>query len=100
MTSMDIHYLSVSDIATKSKSYFLRASFLLVLIFYPLTLFAEKINYTYETESVSSMGDAADDPAIWFNQANPTQSLIFGTDKRKGIHVYDIYGKEIGRAHV
>ncbi len=95
MTSMDTHCLSVSDIVTKSKSYFLRASFLLALIFYPLPLFAEKINYTYETESVSSMGDAADDPAIWFNQANPTQSLIFGTDKRKGIHVYDIYGKEL-----
>ena len=44
---------------------------------------------------MSSIGDAADDPAIWFNQADPTKSLIFGTDKRKGIHVYDLYGKEL-----
>ena len=58
-------------------------------------MFADKVDYVFETESVSSIGDAADDPAIWFNQANPTKSLIFGTDKRKGIHVYDIYGKEL-----
>ena len=91
---MDIHYLLASDIATKSQSFILRASILLALFFHP-SLFADKINYVYETQPVSSIGDAADDPAIWFNQANPTQSLIFGTDKRKGIHVYDIYGKEL-----
>ena len=95
MTSMDTHCLSVSDIVTKSKSYFLRASFLLALFFQPASLFAEKVDYVFETESVSSIGDAADDPAIWFNQADPTKSLIFGTDKRKGIHVYDLYGKEL-----
>ena len=94
MMNMDIHYLLASDIATKSQSFLLRASILLALFFHPL-LFADKINYVYETQPVSSIGDAADDPAIWFNQANPTQSLIFGTDKRKGIHVYDIYGKEL-----
>ena len=95
MTSMDIHYLSVSDIATKSKSYLFRASFLLALFFHPLSLFADTVDYIYETKPVSSIGDAADDPAIWFNQVDPTKSLIFGTDKRKGIHVYDIYGKEL-----
>jgi len=95
MMNMDTHYLSVSDIATKYKSNLFKASILLTLFFYPSSLLAEKINYTYETEPVSSMGDAADDPAIWFNHADPTQSLIFGTDKRKGIHVYDIYGKEL-----
>ena len=95
MTSMDIHYLSASDIATKSKSYLLRASFLLALFFHPLSLFADTVDYIYETKPVSSIGDAADDPAIWFNVADPTKSLIFGTDKRKGIHVYDLYGKEL-----
>ena len=95
MTSMVTHYLLVSDIVTKSKSNFLRASFLLALFFQSLPLFAEKVDYVFETESVSSIGDAADDPAIWFNHSDPTQSLIFGTDKRKGIHVYDIYGKEL-----
>ena len=95
MTSMDIHYLSVSDIATKSKSHILRASFLLALFFHPLSLLADTVDYIYETKPVSSIGDAADDPAIWFNRADPTKSLIFGTDKRKGIHVYDLYGKEL-----
>ena len=95
MTSMDIHYLSVSDIATKSKSYLLRAGFLLALFFHPLSLFADTVDYIHETKPVSSIGDAADDPAIWFNRADPTKSLIFGTDKRKGIHVYDLYGKEL-----
>ena len=68
---------------------------MIALFFHPLSLFADKVDYVFETESVSSLGDAADDPAIWFNQANPTKSLIFGTDKRKGIHVYDLYGKEL-----
>ena len=95
MTSMVTHYLLVSDIATKFKSHLLKAIFLLALIFQSASLFADKVDYVFETESVSSIGDAADDPAIWFNQANPTKSLIFGTDKRKGIHVYDIYGKEL-----
>ena len=95
MMSMVTHYLLVSDIATKFKSHLLKAIFLLALIFQSASLFADKVDYVFETESVSSIGDAADDPAIWFNQANPTKSLIFGTDKRKGIHVYDIYGKEL-----
>ena len=95
MTSMVTHYLSVLDIATKFKSYLLKAIFMIALFFHPLSLFADKVDYVYETKPVSSIGDAADDPAIWFNRADPTKSLIFGTDKRKGIHVYDLYGKEL-----
>lgn len=37
-----------------------------------------------------------DDPAIWMNKANPSQSLILGTDKGDltgGIYVYDLSGK-------
>lgn len=37
--------------------------------------------------------DAADDPAIWRNAANPAGSLIIGTDKKAGIYVYDLSGK-------
>jgi len=54
------------------------------------------INFTSETAPVNSAGDAADDPAIWINEENPINSLIFGTDKRTGIHVYDMYGSELG----
>ena len=34
-------------------------------------------------------GDAADDPAIWVNPYNSTNSLVFGTDKRSGIYTFD-----------
>ncbi|WP_416462313.1 phytase [Sphingomonas sp. VDB2] len=37
--------------------------------------------------------DAADDPAIWRNPADPAQSLIVGTDKKAGLYVYGLDGK-------
>ena len=43
-----------------------------------------------ETPPVVTGDDAADDPAIWVNRANPALSLIFGTDKKSGIYVYDL----------
>ena len=49
-----------------------------------------------ETQPVATMEDAADDPAIWRNAANPAESLIIGTDKRAGIHVYDLAGRQVG----
>ena len=39
--------------------------------------------------------DAADDPAIWIDPANPRRALIIATDKKAGIHVYDLTGKDI-----
>ncbi len=38
--------------------------------------------------------DAADDPAIWRNPADPAASLIVGTDKKAGLYVYDLQGKQ------
>jgi 3-phytase len=47
-----------------------------------------------ETAPVGTINDdAADDPAIWLNRANPVDSLIIGTDKKAGIYVYDLTGK-------
>jgi 3-phytase len=47
-----------------------------------------------ETEPVgTAAADAADDPAIWRNPANPAASLIVGTDKKAGLHVYGLDGK-------
>jgi 3-phytase len=47
-----------------------------------------------ETTPVGTANDdAADDPAIWRNTANPAASLIVGTDKKAGIYVYDLTGK-------
>ena len=37
--------------------------------------------------------DAADDPAIWRNAADPEASLIVGTDKKAGVYVYGLDGK-------
>ena len=39
--------------------------------------------------------DAADDPAIWVDPANPNRALIVATDKKAGLHVYDLTGKDI-----
>lgn len=47
-----------------------------------------------ETEPVgTSNADAADDPAIWRNPVDPSQSLIVGTDKKAGLYVYGLDGK-------
>ena len=48
-----------------------------------------------ETAPVANGGDAADDPAIWANPSNPAESLIIGTDKQGGLHVYDMQGKSV-----
>jgi 3-phytase len=47
-----------------------------------------------ETTAVATANaDAADDPAIWRNAADPAQSLIVGTDKKAGLYVYGLDGK-------
>jgi 3-phytase len=44
---------------------------------------------------VKDQGDAADDPAIWINPSDPAESTIIGTNKQRGLAVYDLQGKEI-----
>jgi len=53
------------------------------------------VTATVETVAVPSFGDAADDPAIWANAANPAQSLIVATDKKGGLFVYDMQGRVV-----
>ena len=49
-----------------------------------------------ETEPVGTANeDAADDPAIWRNPADPAKSLIVATDKKSGLLVYDLTGKQL-----
>jgi 3-phytase len=55
----------------------------------------ETIAATAETDPVPNGGDAADDPAIWVNPGDPALSTIIGTDKRGGLAVYDLSGKQI-----
>src|SRR5262245_37540043 len=47
-----------------------------------------------ETVPVPHKGDSADDPAVWIHPDDPQQSLILGTDKRGGLHVYNMDGSE------
>jgi 3-phytase len=48
-----------------------------------------------ETTPVQDAEDAADDPAIWVNRADPANSAIIGTDKKGGLYVYDLQGKPL-----
>lgn len=48
-----------------------------------------------ETDPVDTANDAADDPAIWRNKRDPGASLVIGTDKKAGIHVYDLAGRRV-----
>jgi len=52
-----------------------------------------RIIATAETDPVASDEDAADDPAIWVNRADPARSLVLGTDKRAGLGVYELDGR-------
>ena len=60
----------------------------------PLTQ-APLVAASAETDPVDTAHDAADDPAIWRNAKDPAQSLVIGTDKKAGIHVYDMAGKRV-----
>lgn len=48
-----------------------------------------------ETTPVPSLDDAADDPVVWVNESDVTQSRIVGTDKQSGLIVYDLEGKQL-----
>lgn len=48
-----------------------------------------------QTAPVPHLGDAADDPAIWVNPTDPSSSRVLGTDKKGGLAVYDLSGKQL-----
>jgi len=56
---------------------------------------AHVVAATTETAPVADFGDAADDPAIWVHPENPSLSLVIGTNKKRGIEVYDLEGKRL-----
>lgn len=47
-----------------------------------------------QTDPIPSLGDAADDPAIWLHPTDATKSMVLGTDKQGGLAVYDLKGKQ------
>lgn len=48
-----------------------------------------------QTDPVPHLGDAADDPAIWVNASDRARSRVLGTDKKGGLGVYDLSGKQL-----
>jgi 3-phytase len=48
-----------------------------------------------ETDPVEDFGDAADDPAIWVHPQRPELSLVIGTNKKRGLEVYDLAGRRM-----
>jgi 3-phytase len=47
-----------------------------------------------QTEPVARAGDAADDPAIWQHPTDPAASRVLGTNKKQGLLVYDLQGRQ------
>ncbi len=61
----------------------------------PVAVEVPTVAATAETDPVDTAADAADDPAIWRNASDPAKSLVIGTDKKAGIHVYSLTGKRL-----
>lgn len=62
--------------------------------------FIKNIPADGETQPVSDAGDAADDPAIWLHPTIAEKSLVFGTNKKRGLLVYNLDGKLIQQLNV
>ncbi len=47
-----------------------------------------------QTAPVARAGDAADDPALWIHPTDPDGARILGTNKKQGLLVYDLSGRQ------
>nr|ABC75079.1 phytase precursor [Bacillus subtilis] len=54
-----------------------------------------KVTAHTETDPVASGDDAADDPAIWVHEKHPEKSKLITTNKKSGLVVYDLDGKQL-----
>lgn len=48
-----------------------------------------------ETTAVDLEGDVLDDPAVWIHPSDKSKSQVLATNKKAGLHVYDLEGNEI-----
>jgi 3-phytase len=55
----------------------------------------DEVVATVETEPMKTKGDSADDATLWVNRNDASQSLVIGTNKQRGLVVYDLSGKEL-----
>ena len=75
---------------------------MIIMLFYetdPQAAPADAVSVVASAETVPVMdgSDAADDPAIWINERDPAASWVVGTNKRRGLEVYDLAGARHGR---
>ncbi|MFO0812423.1 MAG: phytase [Gemmatales bacterium] len=49
-----------------------------------------------ETEPSRTSEDSYDDPAVWIHPQDPALSLILGTNKKGGLHLFQIDGRQLG----
>lgn len=63
---------------------------------------AKKVTAIYETQPVESEleEDAADDPAIYIHPDGAEKSWVIGTDKKSGLHIYNLKGENLHFAKV
>lgn len=54
-----------------------------------------KVTAHTETDPVASGDDAADDPAIWVHEKHSEKSKLITTNKKSGLVVYDLDGKQL-----
>lgn len=73
--------------------------YLFLLLILQVNIYSYDIYAVVETPQMPVNGDA-DDPAIWINDLDKSNSLIFGTDKYNGIYSYDLNGKIINYSKV
>uniref|UniRef100_UPI000B23478C phytase n=1 Tax=Vibrio harveyi TaxID=669 RepID=UPI000B23478C len=62
------------------------------------------VEATIETERINIIGDSIDDPAVWFNELIPENSMIFASNKQGGILSYDmdghfLYSQNLGKVN-
>ncbi|MES2039753.1 MAG: phytase [Pseudomonadota bacterium] len=60
----------------------------------PATSEITVIEPTVQTDTVARHGDAADDPAIWVHPQDARLSRVLGTNKKQGLLVHDMQGKQ------
>lgn len=52
-----------------------------------------EVDFDGETVPLSESGDSADDVAVWIHPDDPSESLLIGTDKKRGLAVFNLEGK-------
>lgn len=48
-----------------------------------------------QSELMPAFGDAADDPAIWVHPQESSRVRVLGTNKKQGLMVYDLQGRQL-----